>query len=222
MIKKFLIGMMVLIILINTCVPCSYALEISSADLVKIGTADYHLKYNGRYIICSIVGYNKNGKFYPAYCMNSDLPGAETVSYTVNISELINNDAIWRVVTNGYPYVSAEEMGLDFYDAYEVTKLAIYCMLGQSDITKYSYDANDEIAHKMYDCLVNLVNIGYNRTDLTRQTGTTSINKSGGLVESGNNYYQEYTVNSKVNMEKYEISGISGFPERYKSYKCTK
>jgi TQXA domain-containing protein len=223
MIKKILVGITILIILVNTCIPCSYALEMASADLIKIGNASYHLKYNDRYIICSIIGYNRNGKFYPAYCMNQELPGAETQNYTVNISEVINNDAVWRVVTNGFPYVSAEEMGLvDDFDAYEVTKMAVYCVLGQSDINNFSYDENDITAHRMYDLLVNLVNIGLNRTDITRQTGTMSIEKSGGLVEVENNYYQEYTVSSKINMEKYEITGISNFPERYKNYKYSK
>lgn len=211
MLKKILAGIMILIILLNVCISSAYAIEISSADIVKIGNAEYHLKYNGRYIICSIVGYNKDGTFYPAYCMNQDLPGAETTNYTVNISEMINNDAVWRVVTNGYPYVTAETMGLtDNYDAYEVTKMAVYCVLGQSDINNFSYDENDDTAHKMYDALKSLVEIGFNGTQ-TRNINAIIINKSGDLVEDGDNYYQEYTVTSTVNMEKYEVSSISGF-----------
>jgi TQXA domain-containing protein len=195
---------------------------MSSAELVKIGNAAYHLKYNDKYIICSIVGYNRDGKFYPAYCMNQDLPGAETNSYTVNISEMINNDAIWRVVTNGFPYVSAEGMGLyDDYDAYEVTKMAVYCILGQSDINKFSYDESDITAHRMYDVLKYLVDVGLNGKE-TRQTGTMSIVKSGELIESGNYYYQEYIVTSKINLENYEITDFSSFPERYEDCKYPK
>ena len=170
MIKKFLIGITIFIILINSLIPTTFALEITSAELVKIGNADYHLKYFNddkgypTYVICSVVGYNKNGKFYPAYCMNSNLPGAETNEYTVNISDVIKNDAVWRVVTNGYPYISAEQMGLNNdFDAYMVTKMAIYCVLGQSDINKFSYDEGDYTGHRMYDLLKFLVTIGRSR-----------------------------------------------------------
>lgn len=81
-------------------------------------------------MFAQLFGHNTNGVFYPAYCMNRDLNGAETSPYTVNISEILSNDAIWRVVKNGYPYKSAAEMGLySDYDAYVVTKMAIYCIL---------------------------------------------------------------------------------------------
>lgn len=61
----------------------SFAAQKGDVHLQKIGVAPYHLKYykedKGVYsnIICSIVGYYENGNFYPAYCMNKDLPGAE-------------------------------------------------------------------------------------------------------------------------------------------------
>ena len=218
MVKKFLVGIVIFILLINSCIPSSLALEISSAELIKIGDADYHLKYYNSdkgyhtYIICSIVGYNNNGKFYPAYCMNSNLPGAENGSYTVNISEMINNDAIWRVVTNGYPYLNASQMGLDNdFDAYVVTKMAIYCILGQSNIDDFSYDEGYYTGHRMYDLLKFLVTVGQTGID-TKQTGTLSVNKSGNLIETGNYYYQEYSVTSRINMKSYTVSDISNFP----------
>lgn len=219
MIKKFLVSLAIFIIVLNSIIPSAFALEMSSADLVKIGEVDYHLKYFNSdkgiptYVIASVVGYNHNNKFYPAYCMNSGLPGAENNQYTVNISEMINNDAVWRVVTHGYPYVSAEDMGLtNDFDAYMVTKMAIYCVLGQSDINKFSYDENDNIAHRMYDLLKFLVTIGGQEELGSMQTGTLSVNKLGDLVETDNSYYQDYSVISRVNMENFEVN-VSNFPE---------
>lgn len=151
MIKKIAISMIIFILLFNVSMNV-HALEITQASLVKIGTADYHLKYyredrgNSSYVICSIVGYNNQNKFYPAYCMNKDLPGAESGEYTVNINEILNNPAVWRVVTNGYPYLEPHQMGLTTeYDAYAVTKMAIYCIIGQSKLEYYSAYESDPV-----------------------------------------------------------------------------
>jgi len=144
--------------------------------------------------------------------MNSDLPGAETQNYTVNISELINNDAVWRVVTNGYPYLTANQMGLDNpYDAYVVTKMAVYCVLGQSNIDNFSYDEADAIGHRMYDVLKYLVDKGLNGTE-TRQNGTLDIKKENYLGEYGDYYYFEYNVSSRIDMMNYEVTNLNGLP----------
>ena len=112
---------MILIILIQIFSPYTLAVELNSADIVYTGrTAPDDLLFtrpNGTIgtVTCSIVGYYRNDKFYPAYCMNKELPGAETEEYSVNISDYVNNEKVWRVVTNGYPY---NNMGLSDDDAY--------------------------------------------------------------------------------------------------------
>ena len=152
------------------------ATEITSAALVKIGECDYHLKYYREdreiytYLICSIIGYYENGSFYPAYCMNRDLPGAEKGEYDVYLKEVLSNHAVWRVVKNGYPYKTYTQMGLTcMEDAFAVTKMAIYCVLGQSNINYFSVDENDAVGQKMLEVLRNLVNIGLNNS-LTNST----------------------------------------------------
>ncbi len=51
------------------------------------------------YSVCSIVGYYKENKFYPAYCLNRDLHGVGYVnSYTVDIDNVIENNQVWRAV----------------------------------------------------------------------------------------------------------------------------
>lgn len=99
--KKILkIITIIFIILINISSNIiSYGIEINKAHLVKIGNADKHLKYYreasglSTYIQCSIVGYYENNKFYPAYCMNRDLPGAETSEYDVEINEILKKQS---------------------------------------------------------------------------------------------------------------------------------
>ena len=146
-IKKIPIVLLLSIIFISYLANIVKAVyEIKEAYIVKIGEAPYHLKYYNEskkmytYSICNIVGYYKDNKFYPAYCLNRDLHGVGAVdSYTVDIDKIIDNEQVWRAVKNGYPYKTAKQMGVESeYDAFAVTKFAIYCLLGQADINLYT------------------------------------------------------------------------------------
>ena len=218
MVKKIVVIIAITILLFNTGSGC-FALEIQSANLVCIGTAEYHLQYYredrgySTPVICSIVGYyNENGTFLPAYCLNKDLPGAETTEYTVNINSVLNNDQVWRVVKNGWPYKSAAEMGLSSdFDAFAVTKFAIYCVLNQSNLSNYSAIPGDRTGEQMLSVLHNLVNIGLNGTE-TKASGTISVEKVSGFLDAGGYYYQDYKVSSSINMSEFTVS-FENMPE---------
>ncbi len=189
------------------------AVSINNAYIQKIGEATHHLKYNGHYVKISVVGHNTNGVFYPAYCLNKDLSGAETGAYDVVINQVLNDDAVWRVLTNGFPYKTAGEMGLqEDFDAFAVTKMAVYCVRGQSDLGAFSADADDGTAQAMLGALHNLVNIGMNGQG-TQQQGTLSAEKIGELTEEGNYYSQRFLANSSVGLANYTVTNIAGFPE---------
>lgn len=194
MIKKILAGIIILITLIQVFSPCALAVEMTSADIVFTGrTAPPDLLFkraNGTIgsILCSIVGYYRNGKFYPAYCLDGGLPGAETTEYKVNISEyiedvsnVVNNEKVWRIVTNGYPY---NNMGLSDDDAYLVTKLAIYCVTGNADFSAFTYDESRPVTVQVYNALKNLVQVVAEDTSLHKQTGTITIREVGEFRES--------------------------------------
>ncbi len=53
-----------------------------------------------------------NGKEYPAYCINPELPGVgEYPGYQVTVDDVVNNPhQVWRVVTQGYPYKTLQEL----------------------------------------------------------------------------------------------------------------
>ena len=216
-IKKILIILLLSIIFISyvsNIVKAVY--EIKEASIVKIGEAPYHLKYYNEskkmysYSVCSIVGYYKENKFYPAYCLNRDLHGVGYVnSYTVDIDNIIENNQVWRAVKNGYPYKTASEMGLESdYDAFTVTKFAVYCLLGQADINLYTADENDAEGQAMLRALRNLVDIGRNQTDTF--SDELKISKVTDLIEDGNYYSITYKVNAGNTISKYKIKSVSG------------
>lgn len=216
-IKKIPVILLLSIIFISNAINIVKAVyEIQEAHVVKIGDAPYHLKYYNEnkkmytYSICSIVGYYKDDKFYPAYCLNRDLHGVGAVdSYTVDVDNIIENRQVWRAVKNGYPYKSAKEMGLESdYDAFAVTKFAIYCLLGQADINLYIADENDSEGQAMLRALHNLLDIGVNGTETF--SNELKISKVTNLVEDGNYYSITYKVNSGSTISKYKIKSVSG------------
>ena len=192
------------------------AFEISEAYIQKIGDADYHLKYYKEekgmytYCTCSIVGHYQDGNFYPAYCLNRDMHGVGTVeNYSVDVDSLIDNNQVWRAVKNGYPYKSAGEMGLSSdFDAFAVTKFAIYCLIGQADINLYTADEGDEEGQAMLQALHNLVDIGLNGSGNFKNE--IKISQKGKLTEDGEYYSLTYQVTSGTTIQSYDIKSVSG------------
>lgn len=212
--NKLYCVLVILIILLNFSFELiSYGLEIPKVHLMKIGEANNHLKYYREdrgiytYIKCSIVGYYNNNQFYPAYCMNRDLPGAETNEYDVNIKEILKNNEVWRAIKNGYPYKTYQEMGLTSeYDAFCVTKMAVYCILGQANLDYFIADENDIIGQNMLKVLKNLIEIGKNGTE-TMQENYLRLEKIGDLTKENNYYIQKYKIESIVDSkEDYNIT----------------
>lgn len=221
--SKALMILLTAILLLNMAANTIFAaveVTLDKAYMEKIGQATYHLKYYREerdeytYLVCSIVGYyDKDGNFNPSYCMNRDLAGAEEEEYYVKIDSLLDNDAVWRVIKNGYPYKSAKELGLSSkYDAYAVTKFAVYCILGEAELSYFKAEKDDEEAVAMLKALKNLVKIGKEGTE-KQDDNPLTITKKGNFTEDGKYYSQEYMVNSTADFSTYKISKTSGLPE---------
>lgn len=87
-IKKSIAFMMLLLTIFTTFSNVVFAqTEISSAKLQNGGDCGYHLQFwdSNRgvwsYIITTFVYYNENGKEYPAYCLNRELPRSRRTSW---------------------------------------------------------------------------------------------------------------------------------------------
>ena len=223
LISKIITILLIAIFILNMSANFIFAaveVTINKAYIEKIGEAKYHLQYYREekemytYLTCDIVGfYDKNKNFNPAYCMNRDLVGAGEESYYVKIDNLLNNDKVWRVIKNGYPYKSAKKLGLSSkYDAFAVTKFAVYCVLGQADLKLFKADKDDKEAVAMLKALKALVKIGEKGTEKQDEDPLT-LKKEGNLKEEENYYSQEYSLDSTTDFDKYEISKTEGMPE---------
>ena len=87
--KKISIIISLIVILMNLIpIKTSATAPIDSAYIYANKKTDYLLIWNGTKIHTHMAVYKKDGKEYPAYCMNRELSGVEIgVSQTVNVSE---------------------------------------------------------------------------------------------------------------------------------------
>lgn len=184
-------------------------------DIVSLGECGNDLKYTNSagvtmFVLTHYVVYNENGKQYPAYCLNVNLHGVDdNDSYGVEVgdmSQIANNQAVWRVLLNGFPYKSAQEMGLDNdYQAFAVTKQAVYSVLDGRDTNRY-FGAT-EVGNRMANKIRELANIGRNGTQTyTDPVISATANSQAGVDNKDSKYVsQTFTVNSSVNMKDIQI-----------------
>ena len=194
------------------------ATEISKANLKN----DHSIKTNIQYknsdgtwhdIICNYICYTEDGKTYPAYCIKHGVHGVdEEGSYTVSISKLLDDDRVWRVIVNSYPYVSLDTMGVETKDdAYVATKQAINSVLLNRNVKTY-YNGKNEKGNKIVNAIDKLTEIG-RKGKQTRKDANLKINKSKNLTKYNDNYYyQEFEIKSDVEIGSYSIESISGYP----------
>lgn len=208
--RKKLISIVSIIVILIGLMP------ISSKAVVPIDTAYIYankktnglLMWNGLKIHTHMAVYKKDGKEYPAYCMNRELPGVEIGrSQTVDIKQLVNNVMVWRAIINGYPYKSIRELGCNTEEeAYLATKQAVYCMLTNRDVNEYS--AIGESGERTLNALKTIVNNARN-SNQTKVSSELTIKEQEKLwkVDNLDNKYisKTFSVTANASMSKYIV-----------------
>ena len=220
--RKKLISIISIIVILIGLIP------ISSKAVVPIDTAYIYankkteglLMWKGLKIHTHLAVYKKDGKEYPAYCMNRELPGVEIGrSQTVDVKQLVNNVMGWRTIINGYPYKSISELGCNTEEeAYLATKQAVYCMLTNRDVNEYS--AIGEAGERTLNALKTIVNNARN-SNQTKVSSELTVNEQEKLwkidnldssyisktfLVTANTSMSKYTVNVKnLNIEGYKL-----------------
>lgn len=220
--RKKLISIISIIVILIGLIP------ISSKAVVPIDTAYIYankkteglLIWKGLKIHTHLAVYKKDGKEYPAYCMNRELPGVEIGrSQTVDVKKLVNNVMVWRAIINGYPYKSISKLGCNTEEeAYLATKQAVYCMLTNRDVNEYS--AIGEAGERTLNALKTIVNNARN-SNQTKVSSELTVNEQEKLwkidnldssyisktfLVTANTSMSKYTVNVKnLNIEGYKL-----------------
>ena len=209
--RKKLISIISIIVILIGLIP------ISSKAVVPIDTAYIYankkteglLMWKGLKIHTHLAVYKKDGKEYPAYCMNRELPGVEIGrSQTVDVKQLVNNVMVWRAIINGYPYKSISELGCNTEEeAYLATKQAVYCMLTNRDVNEYS--AIGEAGERTLNALKTIVNNARN-SNQTKVSSELTVNEQEKLWKIDNldsSYISKtFLVTANTSMSKYTVN----------------
>ncbi len=139
--KKVLV--FVVIIVANFMVLINTVQAVENGEEITIYSKGYFNKIiqkSGIAIKTTHAVYQENGKEYPVYCLNRELPGVgEISSYNVKSQGGLQDLGLWRVITNGYPYKSLGQLGVaSEEEAYIATKQAVYCYIYNTDLGLYS------------------------------------------------------------------------------------
>lgn len=186
---------------------------ISEGDLYSKGEMVGCFTYKGIGIGVEFVVYKKDGVEYPAYCLNRNLEGVTSQQGAkVSVSKTVENAAVWRAVTNGYPFKTPGELNCNSnMEAFAATKMAVYDALytynwsdfkAVNDQGKRVIAAAESISKKARSS---------KETKLVGKVEIKSINETWKSDELDNRYISKtYQVVTNVESTKYQIK-LDGF-----------
>ncbi len=152
------------------------ALNIDSAHIYEVGDCGQLLKYKGSIVIVKYVQYDNQGVGYPAYCLDKTKKGAEGTGYTVSVDKAITDVGLWRVLINGYPYKTIEELGVaNKEEAFTATKQAVYCYIHGNN--PKDYEPIGIAGQRTLNAMNQILNNAQNSNE-TKISNTIQINKN--------------------------------------------
>ena len=195
--KILLIITLIVVMDVGMVLNCVQATEGVKEHLYKIDYCEKVLKYQGIARGSFYIVYEENGEEYPAYCVNPNTDGVgEVGGYDVSVEGYITDVFLWRIITNGYPYKTLEELGVaNKKEAYLATKQAIYCYLDNRNINEFS--PIGEAGERTLNALKQIWNNANNSTE-------TKISNIVDVVSIDNEWKQD-DINSQYITKTYKI-----------------
>ena len=88
------------------------AVNLNSTNIISGGDCGDLLIYKGIHVKTYYAYYSKDGKQYPAYCLDKTKQGVKDgLSYSVSVQDAISDVKLWRIIINGNPYKAIQELG---------------------------------------------------------------------------------------------------------------
>lgn len=170
-------------------------------------TFDKIIKFNGILVNTIYIVHQENGIEYPAYCLDVNLPGAEDGAYNTTNEGKITDVGLWRVIINGYPYKTIEELGVaNLQEAYIATKQSIYCYLYKRGTEKYS--AVGEAGQRTINAMNQILENAKNSTETIDDFLIEIQEEKAWEEDEINNEYvsKTYEIISDTNIKQYSVS----------------
>lgn len=183
------------------------ASNLDIANVQAIGDCGSLLKYKGIIVKTTYIAYEDNGKLYPAYCMDKTKPGAEEGSYTVSIDKAIQDVKLWKIITNGYPYKTIEELGVaSKEEAFTATKHAIYSYIHGNQLSDYT--PIGEAGQRTLNAMYKIINDANNSKEV-QISNQVDIQRLQEYWEQDNvelHYVsKKYKVNANTRIDNYKV-----------------
>ena len=131
----------------------------------------------------------------------------DQISYSVSIQDAISDVKLWRIIINGYPYKTIEELGCNSKEeAFTATKQAIYCYIHGNNPNDYT--GIGEAGNRTLNALHQILNNADNCTE-TQISNTVKIVKDKDLFGIDNiepNYVSKtYKVQAGTTISNYKV-----------------
>lgn len=207
--KIFKTMTIVLIILILNFLLLANTVQAVEGGQIKIYTKGEFkriIKFNEIVVKTAHAVYEENGKEYPVYCLNKDLHGVGEyiATYDVTKQGKITDIGLWRVIINGYPYKSIEQLGVnDEGEAYTATKQAIYCYIYNRGTE--NYEGLGDAGNRVINAINTILENAKNSTE-TYENKVLEILQSKDWQVENNCIVKQYEVKSSLNITKYIVS----------------
>lgn len=184
------------------------AIDINSANIISGGDCGSLLIYKGIVVKAYYAQYIKDGLSYPAYCLDKTKQGvSDDISYSVSVKDAISDVKLWRIIINGYPYKTIQELGCsNKEEAFTATKQAIYCYIHGNNPNDYS--PIGEAGKRTLNALHQILNNAENCTE-TQISNTVKIIKEQDLFEvdriDSNYVSKTYCIQAGATISNYKV-----------------
>ena len=212
--KKFIkLSLVVLLIsIINIILLVNTVQAVEKGGQITIYTKGYFdriIKKDQIIVKTAHAVYQENGKEYPVYCLNRELHGVGDyiAKYDVENQEKIKDLGLWRVIINGYPYKTPEQLGTaNEQEAYTATKQAIYCHIYNTRLEQYT--AINEAGIRTINAMNTILENAKNSTEDFNNTNINISQSNKWDIDKIENKYisKEYKISSNINISKFMLS----------------
>lgn len=206
---KALKNTLVILILLSIAILCLakniYALNMEEKEIKKLGDCGELLRYIEDTVKVNYMEWNG----YPAYCIDGIDGKNEEGGYKLTIEDKPCTIGTWRILINGYPYKTLEELGVkNKYEAYTATKCALDTHLNKKSQSLYSAigDPNPEngAGARTLKAMMQILKDA-NQSNEKRKTCKINIENTDSYQE-GEYFVKKYHVNSEGEISNYKVS----------------
>ena len=153
--------------------------------------------------------YNNLGTMYPAYCLDKYKTGVseKDSTYSVSVENAINDVQLWRILINGYPYKTIEELGVNNKEeAFTATKQAVYTYIHKNQLSDYEAigEAGQRTLNALYKIVENAKNS--NEVQMSNKVEIKAIKNYWDQDIKEKEYIsKEYKIITNTNIQNYKV-----------------